>query len=278
MTKVLRTESHRMRSLEGSKCGPSHLAALSFGGGRSPANHCDDSELQPFVTNSFSSRDGSRQFVVERAYYPCPRRAGARLGRLPGSTSLVSLWTVGAGLAPDLCSGGVRSGRRLIDGAGGFLPGVPLGCLATAVTFETPAHAVRGFIKPTHESNAGRRGGVPPSGRREPWRWPWRRGEAQATVIAAPGNHPRGGFPMPRLCGTVGSDSNGGKNPRMTLILRTMKKHMGWRMQRMIMPSWMGKSLLGASTKKFTGIPGGAGRSTRARTRRHRRIMASPKL
>jgi len=23
-------------------------------------------------------------------------------------------------------------------------------------------------------------------------------------------------------------DSNGGTNPRMTLILRTMKKHMGW--------------------------------------------------
>jgi hypothetical protein len=33
---------------------------------------------------------------------------------------------------------------------------------------------------------------------------------------------------MPHLCGTVGSDSNGGKNPRMTLILRMMKKHMGW--------------------------------------------------
>jgi hypothetical protein len=32
MTKVPPTESHRIRSLEGSKCGPSHLAALSLVG------------------------------------------------------------------------------------------------------------------------------------------------------------------------------------------------------------------------------------------------------
>jgi hypothetical protein len=33
---------------------------------------------------------------------------------------------------------------------------------------------------------------------------------------------------MPRRCGTVGSDRNAGKNPRMPLILRAMKKHTGW--------------------------------------------------
>jgi hypothetical protein len=56
MTKVLRTESHRIRSLEGSNCDPSHLAALSLVGSITflPANHYDDSELQPFVTNSFT--------------------------------------------------------------------------------------------------------------------------------------------------------------------------------------------------------------------------------
>src|SRR5712672_2640460 len=34
-----------------------------------------------------------------------------------------------SGLLPDLCSRGVRPSRSLRDGAGGFLPGVPLGCL-----------------------------------------------------------------------------------------------------------------------------------------------------
>jgi hypothetical protein len=33
---------------------------------------------------------------------------------------------------------------------------------------------------------------------------------------------------MPHRCGTVGSDRNAGKIPRMTVILRAMKKHMGW--------------------------------------------------
>src|ERR1700747_1740348 len=39
-----------------SKCGPSHLAALSLVGSITflPANHYDDSEPQPFVTNSFA--------------------------------------------------------------------------------------------------------------------------------------------------------------------------------------------------------------------------------
>jgi hypothetical protein len=56
MTKVLRTESHQIRSLEGSNRGPSHFAALSLVGTTTflPANHYEDSELQPFVTNSFT--------------------------------------------------------------------------------------------------------------------------------------------------------------------------------------------------------------------------------
>jgi len=33
------------------------------------------------------------------------------------------------GFAPDLCSRGVRPGLLLTESAGGFLPGVPLGCL-----------------------------------------------------------------------------------------------------------------------------------------------------
>src|SRR5215468_3677390 len=62
------TESHRNRSLEGSNAGPSHFAALllvepiTF----SPANHYDDSELQPFVTNSFTR-------------LPCRRREPMRI-------------------------------------------------------------------------------------------------------------------------------------------------------------------------------------------------------
>jgi hypothetical protein len=36
------------------------------------------------------------------------------------------------GSLPDLCSRGVRPSRSLTDGAGGFLPGVPLGCLGIA--------------------------------------------------------------------------------------------------------------------------------------------------
>jgi hypothetical protein len=56
MTKVLRIESHRIGSLEGSKRGPSHLAALSLVGSITflPANHYDDSEPQHFVTNYFT--------------------------------------------------------------------------------------------------------------------------------------------------------------------------------------------------------------------------------
>lgn len=38
-----------------------------------------------------------------------------------------------AGLLTDRCSRGVGLGRRLTDGAGGFLPGVPLGCLRPAL-------------------------------------------------------------------------------------------------------------------------------------------------
>src|SRR5215475_1124229 len=50
------TESHRIRSLEGSNAGPSHFAALLLVEPITflPANHYDDSELQPFVTNSFT--------------------------------------------------------------------------------------------------------------------------------------------------------------------------------------------------------------------------------
>src|SRR5215471_664379 len=50
------TESHRIRLLEGSNAGPSHFAALLLVEPITflPANHYDDSELQPFVTNSFT--------------------------------------------------------------------------------------------------------------------------------------------------------------------------------------------------------------------------------
>src|SRR5215471_20355599 len=71
------------------------------------------------------------------AFYPRPRRGEIGLERLPGSTSWVR--AVGAGLAPDLCSRGVRPLRILSDGAGGFLPGVPWECLDTGITFEAPS-------------------------------------------------------------------------------------------------------------------------------------------
>jgi hypothetical protein len=57
---------------------------------------------------------------------------------------LVSPWTVGAGLLPDLCSSDVLPLRTLSDGAGGLLPGVPLECCwdTEIVTFEAPAQLV----------------------------------------------------------------------------------------------------------------------------------------
>src|SRR5258707_483324 len=71
-----------------------------------------------------------------RAFYPGPRRPGTGLERRPVSTSSLSLRTVDSrrpdgarGLLPDLCSRGVRPSRSLRDGAGGFLPGMLLGCL-----------------------------------------------------------------------------------------------------------------------------------------------------
>jgi hypothetical protein len=62
-----------------------------------------------------------------------------------------------SGLAPDLCSRGVRPLRTLSEGTGGFLPGVPLDCLDTR---DRHVHQLTRFVEltdPTRESNAGRR-------------------------------------------------------------------------------------------------------------------------
>jgi hypothetical protein len=59
-----------------------------------------------------------------------PRRTETSLLRRPVLVSLVCA-DASSVLAPDLCSTGVRPLRTLSDGAGGFLPGVPLECLDT---------------------------------------------------------------------------------------------------------------------------------------------------
>ena len=68
-----------------------------------------------------------------------------------GQSDLSGLWcddrpriAPARGLLPDLCSRGVRARRSLTEGAGGFLPGVPLGlgCLGmggTRITSGAPA-------------------------------------------------------------------------------------------------------------------------------------------
>jgi hypothetical protein len=75
------------------------------------------------------------------AFYPRPRRTETSLGR---RAVLVSLTCAdgSSGLVPDLCSRHVRALRTLIDGAGGFLPGLPLECLDTGDRhFVAPARA-----------------------------------------------------------------------------------------------------------------------------------------
>jgi hypothetical protein len=65
-----------------------------------------------------------------------------------------------------------------------------------------------------------------------------------------------------RLRGTGGE----AERTRMTLILRAMKKHMRWEDAKDDYVVLDGKKILGASTKRYTGTPGGAGQLTRART------------
>jgi hypothetical protein len=107
---------------------------------------------------------GWRQLRSEQpcAFYPRPRRTGTGLERRPVSVSFRHCADRSSGLAPDLCSRGVLPLRTLSDGAGGFLPGVPLECLYTG------DHHLRGpsprfveLINPAQESNAGCSGGVP---------------------------------------------------------------------------------------------------------------------
>ena len=119
--------------------------------------------------------------------WPCQdlRRAGTGLGWRCADGS--------SGLLLDLCFRGARPLRTLSDGDGGFLPGVPLGCLGMRdyrLRGSPPAHAIfeayrisaksrtpalcrkgfrersRGRVRRagadlTQESNAGNGGGVP---------------------------------------------------------------------------------------------------------------------
>jgi hypothetical protein len=78
--------------------------------------------------------------VVHACILSLPTTHRSALGTPTGSTSLVSLRTVCAGLTPALCPRGVQLLRTLSDGAGGFLPGVPLESSDTGITFEAPAY------------------------------------------------------------------------------------------------------------------------------------------
>jgi hypothetical protein len=64
----------------------------------------------------------------------------------------------------------------------------------------------------------------------------------------------------------------------MTLILRTMKKHMGWEDAKDDYVVLDGEKSVGRICKEAHGDSGGAGQSTRARIRHHRCITASPKF
>jgi hypothetical protein len=71
------------------------------------------------------------------------------------------------------------------------------------------------------------------------------------------------------------------RSAAVTLTLRTMNRHaqlMGWgdHWVRTIMWCLIKADQSGASTKRYTATPSGAGQSTRVRTRRRRRTMASP--
>jgi hypothetical protein len=72
--------------------------------------------------------NGATNIARPSAIIACLSWAATRRSRFGALTSFNLLAGDSSGLLPDLCSRGVRAKRSLTEGAGGFLPGVPVGC------------------------------------------------------------------------------------------------------------------------------------------------------
>jgi hypothetical protein len=130
------------------KARPSPLrAGFAFADGRRGRMLCR------MKTGSFSGQQRRARNQVRIAagdFYLRPRRpcTGLRRRAVSVSSAARRCADCSSGWAPDLCTRGVRPLRTLSDGAGGFLPGVPLECLDTGKLspFAAPAYAAL-FLK-----------------------------------------------------------------------------------------------------------------------------------